>query len=42
MLFQPRFARLNDTFEGTEIKTEVGDLDDDLDDIGDEVKINVK
>ena len=40
-LFQPRFARLNDTFEGAEIETEVGDLDDDLDDIGDEVKINV-
>ena len=40
-MFQPRCARLKDTFEGTEIKTEEGDLDDDLDNIGDEVKINV-
>ena len=40
-MFQPRFARLKDTFEGTEIKTEEGDLGDDLDNIGDEVEINV-
>ena len=38
LLFQPRFAGLNDTFDSAEIETEMGDLDD----IGDEVKINVK
>ena len=37
-LFQPSFAGLDDTFDSAEIETEMGDLDD----IGDEVKINVK
>ena len=40
-LFQPRYARLGDAFEDTDIKTEEGDLGDDLDNIGDEVEINV-
>ena len=40
MLYKPRYARLVDAFEDTDIKTDEGDLGDNLDNVGDEDEIN--
>ena len=40
MVYKPRYARLVDAFEDTDIKTDEGDLGDNLDNVGDEDEIN--
>ena len=38
-MYEPRYARLVDAFEDTDIKTDEGDLGDNLDNVGDEDEI---
>ena len=38
-LFQPWYTRLGDAFEGTDVKTDEGDIGDNLDNVGDEDEI---
>ena len=39
-MYEPRYARLVDAFEDTDIETDEGDIDDNLDNVGDEDEIN--
>ena len=38
-MFQPWYTRLGDAFEGTDVKTDEGDIGDNLDNVGDEDEI---
>ena len=38
-LFQPWYTRLGDAFDGSDVKTDEGDIDDNLDDVEDEDEI---
>ena len=38
-MYEPRYARLVDAFEVTDIETDEGDIGDDLDNVGDEDEI---